>query len=407
MNESQGSRRTRLLVLTSRFPYPVVGGDRLRLYRLCVELAKDHELTLLSLCDDRAELDAPVPADGVFSRVERLFLPKWRSWLNSLLAIPGRTPLQVAYYRSAPFLAMAKELASEHDGVLAHLIRTGAGITELPGPKFLELTDAISLNYDRARSAASRHWLDPRTLAYHLEAGRLKAFEQQIVTRFDRSFLVSQIDLDHLFAEGDPRRNQVLVCGNGVDLDHLPYQFAPEGLDVAFVGNLKSLQNYDAALYFASEVLPLVRAVRPEVRFRVVGRIDAGAAATLAKLDGVEVVGEVDSVAVALRGAGLGVAPLRIGAGVQNKVLEYFALGLPCVSTPLALEGFAARDGAELLVAESSQELAEAVLGLLEDRVAASRMAELGRAFVEAHHSWSQVLAPLRNAVGAAIAQHR
>lgn len=398
------SRGSNLLVLTSRFPYPVVGGDRLRLYRLCVELAKDHQLTLVSLCDDRADLTAPIPADGVFANVERFYLPKWRSWANSLLAIPGRTPLQVAYYRSAAFIARARELAASHDGVLAHLIRTGDGIADLSGVKFLELTDAISLNYDRAKSASRRHWLDPRTLAYRLETGRLKAYEQQIVAKFDRSFLVSEIDLDHLFAADDPRRNKVLVCGNGVDLDALGYQFDPAGSDVAFIGNLKSLQNFDAALHFAADILPLVRAQRPEVRFRVVGRIDEASAATLARFAGVDVVGEVADVAEALRGAGVGVAPLRIGAGVQNKVLEYFALGLPCVSTPLALEGFGAIDGRELLVAEQPQQFADAVVRLVDDRQAASKLAALARTYVEQHHSWVQVLAPIRQVVADGLA---
>ncbi|MBU3977049.1 glycosyltransferase [Propionicimonas sp.] len=404
ISPTQGSR---LLVLTSRFPYPVVGGDRLRLYRLCVELAKDHQLTLLSLCDDPSELTAEVPADGVFVHVERFYLPKWRSWLNSLLAIPGRTPLQVAYYRSAPFIARARELAAEHDGVLAHLIRTGAGIADLPGPKFLELTDAISLNYERAKSASARHWLDPRTIAYRLETGRLKPYEQQIVTKFDHSFLVSGIDLEHLFAADDPRREQVLVCGNGADLDALAYQFAAGGTDAAFIGNLKSLQNFDAALHFAADILPLVRAQRPQVRFRVVGRIDEAGAATLAAYDGVDVVGEVDDVAAAVAGAGIGVAPLRIGAGVQNKVLEYFALGLPCISTPLALEGFGAVDGQELLVAEAPADFAAAVIRLLDDRVAAELMAQAARGYVERHHSWAQVLAPLRQVVADGLAVRR
>jgi glycosyltransferase involved in cell wall biosynthesis len=407
MTDSHQPRRTKLLVLTSRFPYPVVGGDRLRLYRICVELAKDHELTLLSLCDDRADLDAVVPDDGVFARVERFYLPAWRSWAASLAAIPSRTPLQVAYYRLGRFSVRARELAASHDGVLAHLIRTGAAVADLPGPKFLELTDAISLNYERAKSASSRHRLDPRTIAYRLETGRLKPFEQRIVERFDRSFLVSDVDLDHLFASGDPRRDQVLVVGNGVDTDALAYDFAPEGTDVAFIGNLASLQNFDAALHFASDVLPLVRRARPGTRFRVVGRIDSDDAARLAALDGVDVTGEVDSVADAVRGAGVGVASLRIGAGVQNKVLEYFALGLPCVSTPLALEGFGAQEGRELLVAESAEAQARAVLRLLDDRPLAERIARSARDYVERHHSWAQVLAPLRRTIADRLSHPR
>lgn len=398
-NDGAEPHRSRLLVLTSRYPYPVVGGDRLRLYRICVELAKDHDLTLLSLCDDRADLNAPVPADGVFAHVERFYRPTWRSWLASLIAIASRTPLQVAYYRDRPFLARAHELAASHDGVLAHLIRTGAGITDLPGPKFLELTDAISLNYERAQPASSRHRLDPRTLAYRLETGRLKPFEQRIVEHFDRSFLVSQVDLDHLFAPDDPRRDAVVVAGNGVDTHALGYAFAPDGTDIAFIGNVSSLQNFDAALHFATDVLPLVRARRPEARFVVAGRIEDSRRAVLARLPGVVVTGEVPDVAAAVRGAGVGVAPLRIGAGIQNKVLEYFALGLPCVSTPLALEGIGAVDGRDLVVAESAAAQADAVVRLLTDRVEAERLARSARAYVEAGHSWEQALAPLREAI--------
>jgi len=403
MTDGTQHPRTKLLVLTSRFPYPVVGGDRLRLYRICVELAKHHELTLLSLCDDRADLEATVPDDGVFAHVERFYLPTWRSWVASLAAIPSRTPLQVAYYRLGRFSARARRLAASHDGVLAHLIRTGAAVADVPGPKFLELTDAISLNYERAKSASSRHRFDPRTIAYRLETGRLRPYEQGIVERFDRSFLVSDIDRDHLFAPDDPRRGRVLVVGNGVDTDALAYDFAADGTDVAFIGNLASLQNFDAALHFASDVLPLVRKVRPDVRFRVVGRIAPDAAQRLSALEGVDVTGEVDSIAAAVHGAGVGVAPLRIGAGVQNKVLEYFALGLPCVSTPLALEGFGAEHGRELLVAESAEAQAEAVLRLLDDRALARRVAQSARDYVERNHSWEQVLAPLRAAVADGI----
>jgi glycosyltransferase involved in cell wall biosynthesis len=403
MTDGTQHPRTKLLVLTSRFPYPVVGGDRLRLYRICVELAKDHELTLLSLCDDRADLEATVPDDGVFAHVERFYLPTWRSWVASLAAIPSRTPLQVAYYRLGRFSARARRLAASHDGVLAHLIRTGAAVADVPGPKFLELTDAISLNYERAKSASSRHRFDPRTIAYRLETGRLRPYEQGIVERFDRSFLVSDIDRDHLFAPDDPRRGRVLVVGNGVDTDALAYDFAADGTDAAFIGNLASLQNFDAALHFASDVLPLVRKVRPDVRFRVVGRIAPDAAQRLSALEGVDVTGEVDSIAAAVHGAGVGVAPLRIGAGVQNKVLEYFALGLPCVSTPLALEGFGAEHGRELLVAESAEAQAEAVLRLLDDRALARRVAQSARDYVERNHSWEQVLAPLRAAVADGI----
>lgn len=100
---------------------------------------------------------------------------------------------------------------------------------------------------------------------------------------------------------------------------------------------------------------------------------------------------------------GVGVCPLRLGAGVQNKVLEYMALGLPTVSTSLGLEGFSAQDGKELLLADDAQELADAVFRLLVNRAEAKSMAEAARVFVETNHSWQAQLRPLLAKVNAAL----
>lgn len=384
----------RLLILTPRFPYPVVGGDRLRIYQLCRALSVRYQLTLLSLCDTAAEMAMPLPGDGVFHRVERIYLPKWRSWLSSALALPGRTPLQVAYYRQERFHRRALELMAEHDGALAHLIRVGDVIKDAPGVKFLEMTDAISLNYERIRSTRVSK-SDLRARIYSLEANRLRAYEEEIVDHFDHSFLVSDIDRRHLFGTRPEKLSRVSVVSNGVDLDMMPYQFDVGGRDIVFIGNMFSLQNLDAAMYMSSEVLPLIRRNRPNVRLRLIGRIHPDHAAKLAAFDGVDVSGEVPDVAVAARGGAVGVCPLRLGAGVQNKVLEYMALGLPTVSTTMGLEGFEAQDERDLLVANGTEELAGAVMRLLNDRGFAEMMAKNARHYVEATHSWAAMLAPM------------
>ena len=396
----------RMLVLTPRYPYPVIGGDRLRVYQLCKALSRHYQLTLLSLCDSRAEMDAPLPNDGVFTRIERVFMPRWRSWLNCAMALPGDVPLQVAYYRNGAFRARLRVLMREHDATLAHLIRVGDAIRDEPGVKFLEMTDAISLNYERIRETRPAG-LDLRARIFSLEARRLRRYEETVVDRFDHSFLVSEIDRQFLFGGQPQRLARVSVCSNGVDLRTLPFAFEAAARDVVFIGNMTSLQNFDAALHMATDVLPLIRARRPGVTLRLIGRIGAEAAARLAAIDGVQVTGEVPDVAVAARDGGVGVCPLRLGAGVQNKVLEYMALGLPTVSTALGLEGFDAVVGRDLLVADDAPGIAAAVVHLLDDRDAARAMALHARAYVEAGHSWEAMLRPLVDRVDAALAAAR
>lgn len=392
----------RLLILTPRFPYPVVGGDRLRIFQLCRALSARYQLTLLSLCESHEEMAMPLPDDGVFERVERVYHPKWRSWLSSALALPGRTPLQIAYYRHARFRRRALELMEQHDGTLAHLIRVGDMIKDAPGAKFLEMTDAISLNYERIRSTrVSKN--DLRARIYSLEVDRLRAYEEAIVDHFDHSFLVSEVDRRHLFGTRSDKLARVSIVSNGVALDTMPYQFDAAGRDIIFIGNMFSLQNFDAAMYMSSQILPLIRRTRPDVRLRLIGRIRPDQGAQLAAFDGVDVSGEVADVAVAARGGAVGVCPLRLGAGVQNKVLEYMALGLPTVSTTMGLEGFDAQHNQHLLVADETDALAAAVLKLLDDRLFAEAMATNARDYVEATHAWRAMLAPMIEVIDARL----
>ena len=144
--------RRRVLVLAPRDPYPVIGGDRIRIHRLIRELAPYHDFTLVTFCRSRRERDAPPPADGLFKAVHRIVLPYWRSVTNTLGALATSEPLQVAFYRSAEFRATVEALAPSHDAVLAHLVRTAEYARDLPLLRILEMTDAISMNLARVAS---------------------------------------------------------------------------------------------------------------------------------------------------------------------------------------------------------------------------------------------------------------
>ncbi len=383
-----------LLVLTPRFPYPVVGGDRLRIYEICKVLSSHFRITLLSLCDSKSEVEMLIPDDGIFHRIERIFLPKWRSYLNCAFALPTNAPLQVAFYKHRAFKKRASELMKQHDACIAHLIRSGDAIKNEPGVKFLEMTDIISLNYSRI-SDTKLIKFDFRAMVYRLESKRLKSYESKIVNHFDHSFLVSEFDRNFLFGNNSYESKLVSVFSNGVNLDSFPYQFNHNAKDIIFIGNMQSLQNFDAALFMATDIFPLVRKVLPHVRLRLIGRIKPEQALQLSTFIGVDVTGEIDNVANAAKDGAVGVCPLRLGAGVQNKVLEYMSLGLPVVSTSIGLEGFDAQDGKELFVENDPALFAKKIISLIENRNSAEVVSKFARKYVETNHSWDEKLAPM------------
>lgn len=391
-----GYRKPRLLVLTSRYPYPVIGGDRLRIYYMCRELAKDYSLTLLSLCDSQAQLQMSLPEDGLFERVERVFLPRWRSILNVFCALPSRIPLQIAYYTSDSFAQRLNELIGEHDICLAHLIRTGHYIREMRGLiRVLEMTDAISLNYQRVKAQGRPKSL--KALAYMIEANRLLAYERAMLDAFENVSLISETDRDFLL-DGKSKPS-ILICSNGVNLDLLPFtQRNPARPIIVFIGNMQTVQNLDACEYFIKEIMPRVKR-QLDVSFRIVGRINPADAARLGQHLDVEVTGEVASMASAVADAWVGICPMRIGAGVQNKVLEYMGLGLPALVSPIGAEGLEARAGHDMIVATTPKQWADALVSLWQQPGVACALARSGRTYVETHHDWSVRLAALRDRI--------
>ena len=389
--------RRRVLVLAPRDPYPVIGGDRIRIHRLIRELAPHHDFTLVTFCRSRRERDAAPPADGVFNAVHRIVLPYWRSFANTLGALATGEPLQVAFYRSAEFRETVQALAPSHDAVLAHLVRTAEYARDLPLLRILEMTDAISMNLARVASLKPGYF-DARRWIYTLEAPRMRAYERRIVKAFDVISLTSQVDKSFLLADGSEDGERMLVVPNGVDApDAVPRPQAARNADeIAFVGHMSTLQNYDAAWFFAHDVLPRIRARRPNATFRIIGPIRPADARRLGALPGVRVDGVVPNVHAALATARVGVCPTRAGSGIQNKVLDYFAGRLAVVCSPCGSEGIeGARPGLHLLIAATADEWAEHVLKVLDDEDFAQRLADAGRAFARSRFRWGQRVQPL------------
>ena len=388
----------KILIVTPRYPYPVIGGDRLRIYKICELLAQRYELTLLSLCQSEAEMKMPAMDDGIFQHIEKLYLPRWRSLLNCVMALPGARPLQVAYFAHPEIGVRARDLMASHDAIFVHLVRLADVANGIEKTSFLELTDAISLNYERVKAlrVASR---DLRVRIFSFEANRIKRYEREVVQKFSHAFCVSDVDRQFLLLQGGSAKENITVSANGVDATHMPFQLIRASRELVFVGNMLSLQNLDAANYLAEDILPLVRQAFKDVTVRVVGRISSRSARKLSRTPGVTVTGEVKSIADATSSGGVGMCPVRMGAGVQNKILEYMALGLPTVTTSLGLEGLSANPGEHILVADDPASIAQATISLLANQDKAQQMAKCARSLVEANYSWSGALSPLDSVV--------
>jgi len=256
-------------------------------------------------------------------------------------------------------------------------------------PKVVDLVDVDSLKWldFAAASGGLRRWV------YRLEATRLRKLERGLPGWTWAVSLVSRPEADVF--ESHAGRKTVTVATNGVDLEYFTPAGGPTKQACAFVGAMDYLPNVDAAVWFAREVWPAVRARFPAAEFWIIGRKPAAAVKALAALPGVKLIGQVPDVRPHLASAAVAVVPLRLARGIQNKVLEALAMGKPLIAAPPALAALCAEPGRHLLAATTPVEWVEAIGGLFADPHRCRELGAAGRRFVEEHHHWENCLEPL------------
>ncbi|MCL4707514.1 TIGR03087 family PEP-CTERM/XrtA system glycosyltransferase [bacterium] len=391
----------KILFLTSRVPYPPLGGDRLRAFHFIKALSQQHRVTLLSFAAGPDEMVNLHPLVKYVERFETVMLDPRRSYLNCLAGLFSRKPLQVHYYRSDEMRSLIRaNLAREDfDLIFVHLARMADYIHEMNGlPKIMDLTDALSMNYERSAALQRPNHLSAYNLAQKVESRRIRNYEAQVVDWFDCNLLISPVDRDYL--SRFTAANKVQVIGPAVDLSYFHYgsgQYDPN--TIVFMGKMSTFPNRDAALYFYEEIFPLVLRRFPKMRLNIVGIEPGAEILALRRHPNVTVTGYVPDVRPYLQKAALSICPMRTGAGAKNKVLESLAAGTPVVATSLGVEGIALRPEEDALVADTPHVFADAIARLVENPGMRQQLSRNGRRLIEEKYSWELVLTQLNELV--------
>ena len=376
-----------ILLVTPRFPFPTRTGDTLTVFHLLRHFSQRHAVDLVSCTTEplpRRYREAIVPYCRAMRTVR---ISSARSFLNGIGAVLRREPLQAAWFHSPEIAATIAELTSRRDYqvVYAHTVRAARYLIEQPtqAVRILAMQISMQLNYQRL----ARYERNPLyRLAFKHEAARLGSFERSLVEKFDRTLVISEVDRAAISPGPSDR---FFECPHGVTLDEEPIDAGSrETNSIVFSGNMNYRPNVDAAVFFYREIFPRIRTRFPDALFYVVGANPDPSIQALDADDGVRITGEVESIYPWLRRAAVGIDPLRAGAGLQNKVLEGMACGLPMVVTPVANEGIRAIPEVHLLAADEAGAFADQVIRLFEGADLRRRLGEQGRRFIEENWSW-------------------
>jgi sugar transferase (PEP-CTERM/EpsH1 system associated) len=387
-----------LLFLAHRIPYPPNKGDKIRSHALLRHLAARHRVFLGCFVDEDADFQYRGEVEAMTAGCRLIALPKTVKHLRSAGALLTGASITEAVYRSRPMRAWVDQVL-KNEAIDAALVFSSAMAPYLMARDIARATlfDMVDLDSDKWRQYSRSA---PPLLAqlYRREADKLLALERAAASSFALTYLVSPYEADSFCQLAPSTRDRVRALSNGVDLDRFHGgKFAspfPAGVTpIVMTGRMDYWPNEEGAAWFARSVMPAVKQSIPNARFFVVG---AQPSKSLLALNGpdVAIVGEVPDIRAYIANASAVVAPLRIARGVQNKVLEALAMGVPTVATGDASRALKVRAGHDLYVENEPEEFAAAVVaaaqGSTRDKIAAN-----GRAYVEQNHQWARLFAAL------------
>jgi sugar transferase (PEP-CTERM/EpsH1 system associated) len=374
----------RLGILLSRFPYPIEKGDKLRAFHQIRELSKKHEIYLCALNAGKVTAADMQKVQPYCKEILILPLTKFNISINLLYSlIFGHLPLQVAYFYHRKYrkriIGFFEENQVEH--IYCQLIRVAEYLKNYQRqPKTLDYMDALSRGMER-RIENSPFYLKP---FIKIESLRLKRYEHFIFSAFDQATIISEQDRQLIV---HAQNEQIQIVKNGVDQDYFQPQPRKKTTDILFTGNMSYPPNILAAEYLVEKIMPLVWEKLPNTTVSLAGASPARAVEKL-KDERVAVTGWVDDIRENYNQARLFVAPMWIGTGLQNKLLEAMAMKLPCITTPLANNALKAYPEEEIRIGEDQHAFARHIIDLLTHPSKAEKLATRGYAYISSKYSW-------------------
>jgi len=384
----------KLLVLTSRLPYPPREGHQLRAWHILRALAAAHQISLLSFVRDDDEPDGCEPLREMLVHFETFSIPAQQSGRQLAFAaarsVLGSRPFVAEKYTSAQMRLRASALASAVDLVHVDMLPLMSLIGN-PARRVPVVLNAHNVEHLLLRQRVAIEPRLPQRLFLRNQVAKLQAYERDACRGASHILACSQDDADALAALAP--ETPVSIVPNGVDTernrpaasaipDHPPR--------LVFVGQMGWFPNRDGAQWFLDEVFPRILAERPDAEFVLVGK-PQGLRVPAPLRDRVRLPGFVENLDSVLHQAAVYVVPLRTGSGTRLKVLEAMAFGKAIVTTHIGAQGIELEPGAEALFADSAEDFAAAVLRLIANPHEAARLGSAARAKAQLLYDWDTI----------------
>jgi glycosyltransferase involved in cell wall biosynthesis len=374
---------------------PLDTGGKIRSYQILKDLSRRHAITFFTFYAEHAN-DCHEELNIIFDRVIccPLRIPQPKSlrglarYARNFLSFQ---PYQIVKYCLPQVAAsLAQLLQRERFDVIVCDFLVPAGIIpwDFPCPKVLFTHNVEARIWERHFHIANNPvW---KAISWREYRAMVRA-ERHYLRLANRVLTVSNSDRDYFSEFIAP--DKITVIPTGVDVDFFqPVAGKEQPNFLVFTGSMDWRPNEDGILHFVKTILPRIRIQVPNVSLLVVGRHPSPRLLALTKtIEGVQVTGKVEDIRAYVHQGSVYIVPLRVGSGTRLKIFEAMAMGKAVVSTSIGAEGLPVQPGRDIVLADTPESFASAVINLLHDPVRRGELGRAARELVEQKYSWESI----------------
>lgn len=372
----------KLLFISSRPIFPIIGGDQIRTFqslRLLTKYFNVHQI-IITPTDISKETLAKYEEYGTCRYFK---MSKADHFVSAMRFLHNTLPIQVNYYYSTKVQNYIESIINDYDVVYCNNLRTAEYFRRHTCVnRVIDFVDAISMNYEKARKRANLFM----KVVYNIDYHRCKAYESLLLQEFDCASVISDIDKRYILRNSKMEK-AIQVVGNMVDISE--YVPEKEGHNLAFIGKMSYAPNILAVRNFVKNVLPLIRNKIPDVIFYIVGASPCREVLKLHDGKSVIVTGFVEDINEYFNLASIIVAPMLSGAGIQNKIIQAMGSGKCVVTTPIGAEGLIIKN--EIAIEDNDNDMAEEIIFLLNHKDVRCTMGQDARKYVQQNLSFDAI----------------
>ena len=373
----------KLIYLTSRFPFPINKGDKLRSFHQIKELSKQNDIYLISLSEIKVPKSSIKQLDKYCKSVHVYHISLINRIFNLLKTLINNRPFQVNYFYHHKIQKKINSNISviKPDHIFCQLVRTALYVKDEHSiPKTLDYMDALSKGLER-RIKISKFWQKPFV---KMEWQRMKRFENLAFEFFNNHIIISSSDRNEI---AHINNKNIEIIPNGIDANYFQKIITDKIYDLIFIGNLSYVPNIEAAKFISKKIFPLLQQKVPNIKILISGSNPSKKVLRLSN-ENIKVTGWVDDIRETYCSGKVFFAPMSLGSGLQNKLLEAMSLGIPCITSNLCNESLGATHMKNIIIGNSVEQYISQILNILNKPELISEIGKNGREFVNKKFSW-------------------